>query len=140
MRPPFFCVRSLRRPTRKGIHKPNHLCDTGNQRPSEAKRGNMSVHRRQSGLGGVIYFLGVIAAGLYFTFASVQGDYGLFNRVRIDAEAAALEAERDALTEEIAGLRNKTHRLSDDYLDLDLLDEQARSVLGMVRGDEVVLR
>lgn len=100
----------------------------------------MSIQRKQTGLGGVIYFLGLILAGLYFTFASVQGDYGLFNRVRIDAEADALTAERDALDIEIAALRNKTHRLSDEYLDLDLLDEQARSVLGMVRGDEVVLR
>lgn len=100
----------------------------------------MSVPRKQAGFGGVVYILGIIAAGIYFTFASVQGDYGLFNRVRIDAEAAALQADRDALAQEIAALRNKTRRLSDDYLDLDLLDEQARSVLGMVRGDEVVLR
>ena len=35
---------------------------------------------------------------------------------------------------------NKTHRLSDDFLDLDLLDQQARDVLGMVRADEVVIR
>lgn len=100
----------------------------------------MSVQRKQSGLGGVIYFIGIISAGLYFTFASVQGDYGLFRRVRIDAEAKALEAERDALAFEIAQLANKTRRLSDSFLDLDLLDEQARSVLGLVRGDEVVLR
>jgi cell division protein FtsB len=100
----------------------------------------MSVQRRQSGFGGVIYFLGIIAAGIYFTFASVQGDFGLFHRVRIDAEAETLTADRDALAVEIASLRNKTHRLSDDYLDLDLLDEQARTMLGLVRGDEVVLR
>ncbi|GKY87770.1 septum formation initiator family protein [Sinisalibacter aestuarii] len=100
----------------------------------------MSGQRRQSGFGGVVYFIGIISAGVYFTFASVQGDYGLFRRVRIDAEAAALAAERDALMVEIAALRNKTHRLSDEYLDLDLLDEQARSMLGLVRGDEVVLR
>lgn len=100
----------------------------------------MSVQRKQSGLGAVIYFFGLIIAGLYFTFASVQGDFGLFNRVRIDAEAKALAADRDELTRQIADLRNKTHRLSDDYLDLDLLDEQARSMLGLVRGDEVVLR
>ncbi|MGR3813148.1 MAG: septum formation initiator family protein, partial [Cognatishimia activa] len=31
-------------------------------------------------------------------------------------------------------------RLSDDYLDLDLLDQQARSVLGLIRGDEMVIR
>ena len=30
--------------------------------------------------------------------------------------------------------------IDDDYLDLDLLDEQARNVLGVVRADEVVLR
>jgi cell division protein FtsB len=104
------------------------------------KRRKMSNPRNQSGLGGGVYFLGLIAAGLYFTFASVQGDFGLFNRVRIDAEAEALRAERDRLAEELGVLRNKTRRLSDDYLDLDLLDEQARSVLGLVRGNEVVLR
>jgi len=100
----------------------------------------MNNSRSQSGLGGVVFFIGLIAAGLYFTFASVQGDFGLFNRVRINAEAEALRAERDRLAEELAVLRNKTRRLSDDYLDLDLLDEQARSVLGLVRGNEVVLR
>jgi len=100
----------------------------------------MSIARRQTGFGGVIYFIGAISAGLYFTFASVQGDFGLFRRIRIDAEATELTAERDRLQAEIDVLTNKTHRLSDDYLDLDLLDEQARSVLGLVRGDEIVLR
>ena len=35
---------------------------------------------------------------------------------------------------------NLTRRLSDTYLDLDLLDQQARSVLGMIRSDELVIR
>jgi cell division protein FtsB len=30
--------------------------------------------------------------------------------------------------------------LSDDFLDLDLLDERARSILGMLRSDEIVIR
>ncbi len=100
----------------------------------------MSIQRRQTGFGGVAYIMGIGLAGLYFVFASVQGDYGLFRRVQIDAEAEALKLERDALDAKIAVLENKTHRLSDAYLDLDLLDEQARSVLGMVRADEIVLR
>lgn len=100
----------------------------------------MSVQRKQTGFGGIAYMLGLLLAAVYFTFASVQGDFGLFNRVRIDAEAAALAEEHAALAAEIAALSNKTLRLSDDYLDLDLLDEQARDVLGLVRGDEVVLR
>ena len=100
----------------------------------------MSAKERKSAVAGVVYVMLVVLAGMYFTFASVQGDFGLFNRVQIDAEAAGLEAERDALKTEIASLRNKTRRLSDDYLDLDLLDQQARDVLGLVRGDEIVLR
>ena len=51
-----------------------------------------------------------------------------------------LRAERDRLAAELALLANKTHRLSDNYLDLDLLDEQARDVLGQVRTDELVIR
>jgi cell division protein FtsB len=100
----------------------------------------MGAPRAQTGVGGAIYFVGAVGLGLYFTFASVQGDYGLFRRVQIEAETQALSKERDALSAQIADLRNRTKRLSDDYLDLDLLDEQARNVLGVVRADEVVLR
>ena len=40
----------------------------------------------------------------------------------------------------MSGLKNLTHRLSDSYLDLDLLDEEVRDVLGYVRADEIVIR
>ncbi len=100
----------------------------------------MGAPRAKAGIGGVVYFVGVFALGTYFTFASVQGDYGIFQRVQIEAEAQALTQERAALSAQIAELTNKTHRLSDGYLDLDLLDEQARSILGLVRAEEVVLR
>ncbi len=91
-------------------------------------------------VGAALFFVATFCLGCYFTFAAVQGDYGVFRRVQIDAEAEALTAERDALAAELALLRNKTLRLSDDYLDLDLLDEQARDVLGLVRTDEIVIR
>ncbi|MFT6537003.1 MAG: cell division protein FtsB [Loktanella salsilacus] len=78
--------------------------------------------------------------GLYFTFAAIQGDYGIFKRAEVDAEAQALEIELAALQIELDGMENLTKRLSDDFLDLDLLDEQARDVLGMVRTDEIVIQ
>jgi len=100
----------------------------------------MNNPQKQGSFGGVIYFVVTFCLGLYFTFASVQGDFGLFRRVQIRAELVDLTQERDALAERIATLSNKTLRLSDDYLDLDLLDEQAREVLGYIRPDEVVIR
>ena len=59
---------------------------------------------------------------------------------RRSAEAEALTAERDRLRVELAAMTNLTHRLSDNYLDIDLLDQQARDVLGYMRADEIVIR
>lgn len=84
--------------------------------------------------------LGVLAIAGYFAFAALQGDFGVVRRVQITAEKEALTAERDRLKVEVARMQNLTERLSDDYLDLDLLDERARSVLGYVRADEIVIR
>jgi cell division protein FtsB len=100
----------------------------------------MSGLEKRPGVGLAIYIVVMVSLGMYFTFASVQGDFGLFRRVQIEAETRALIAERDQIAEEVAALRNKTLRLSDTFLDVELLDQQARDVLGMVRADEIVLR
>lgn len=92
------------------------------------------------GLGAVLFFSVAFLLGVYFTFAAVQGDYGLLRRVEIAAERDTLSRNLAALNAEIARMENLTRRLSDTYLDLDLLDEQARSVLGMIRADEIVIR
>ena len=55
------------------------------------------------------------------------------------AVEAGLQAELDALRAETQQMALLTHRLSDDYLDLDLLEEQARERLGYLRPDEIVL-
>jgi len=91
-------------------------------------------------LSGLAYLTICLALGAYFTFAAVQGDFGLFKRAEIDAEAQILSQERDELAEQITILENKTRRLSDEFLDIDLLDQQARDVLGLIRTDEIVVQ
>ncbi len=91
-------------------------------------------------LGGIFYLVLAFTLGGYFTFAAVQGDYGVLRRVQINAEADALRVERDRLAPELTQLTNLTRRLSDDFLDIDLLDQQARDVLGYMRADEIVIR
>lgn len=100
----------------------------------------MTVQRKHPAFGGVLYFGFTFVLGLYFAFAAIQGDYGLFRRIQIDAEADALRSELAGLNKQVQRMENKTRRLSDEYLDLDLLDEQARSVLGMLRADEIIIR
>ena len=91
-------------------------------------------------MGGMFYFALAVTLGSYFTFAAVQGDYGVLRQVQITGEAEDLRGERDALLVELASLQNLTKRLSDSYLDVDLLDEQVRDVLGYVRADEIIIR
>jgi len=98
------------------------------------------MQRRRPRFGPVMYFTLAGTFGMYLVFAAVQGEYGLFNRIQVQADAAQLRAERDRLAAELAEIENRTHRLSDAFLDLDLLDEQARDVLGVIRPDEILLR
>ncbi len=95
---------------------------------------------RRAALGPLIFFAVSFALGLYFTFAAVQGDFGLFRRAEIKAEARDLQAQLDQVSIEVARMENLTKRLSDEFLDIDLLDEQARSILGLIRADEIVIR
>jgi len=98
------------------------------------------MNRKRAPLGVLLYFAGTLMLCVYFTFAAVQGDYGVFKRAEIEAEGRALTEELAMVQTEVARMENLTRRLSDTYLDLDLLDEQARDVLGMVRADEIVIR
>ena len=98
------------------------------------------IRRNRPAMGTTLYFLGALMLGLYFTFAAVQGDYGVFRRSEILAEQRALEDRLKIVESEVAQLENLTRRLSDTFLDLDLLDEQARDVLGLIRTDEIVIR
>jgi cell division protein FtsB len=91
-------------------------------------------------IGGILYLMLAFTLGAYFTFAAVQGDYGVFRQVQIRAEAETLRIERDRLYAELGKITNLTARLSDRYLDVDLLDERVRDVLGYVRADEIVIR
>ncbi|MBU3028689.1 septum formation initiator family protein [Paracoccus marinaquae] len=91
-------------------------------------------------ISATIFFVLTLSLGLYFAFAAVQGPSGILRRIQVEAETAELAAERDRLRAEVDRMQNLTRRLSDDFLDLDLLDEQAREVLGVVRADEIILR
>ena len=98
----------------------------------------MAHRRRRAGYGMVLPIM-LLVFGAYFVFAAVQGEYGVFRRVELEAEREVLTAELALLDAQAERLRDRTLRLSDDFLDLDLLDERARDVLGMAHGDDVIV-
>ena len=115
------------------------MCESVERSPAEAAYEADFVKKRTLSIGAFMFFTVSFALAVYFTFAAVQGDFGLFQRIQITAETDALEAELYALKAEVAAMENKTRRLSDTYLDLDLLDQQARDILGLIRPDEIII-
>ena len=94
---------------------------------------------RSLSLGRAIVPGVLFLVGIYFTFTAVQGNNGLFQRIQVEAERDRLEEELARLEGQVARMEILTRRLSDDYLDLDLLDERVRNVLGYARPDELIL-
>ena len=90
-------------------------------------------------ISATIFLVLTVALSLYFAFAAVQGPSGILRRIQIESEKVELMEERDSLAAEVEQMQNLTRRLSDEYLDIDLLDERAREVLGYLRADEIIL-
>jgi cell division protein FtsB len=100
----------------------------------------MAKFKGKKSLGLVTFLVITFSLGTYFIFAAVQGDYGLFRRAEITEKTRLLTKELAETKTEVARMENLTRRLSDRFLDLDLLDEQSRRILGVIRPDEIVIR
>lgn len=85
-------------------------------------------------------YIVLVGAVAVFAHSGLQGDHGLAALREAAAEERRLSAELESLRRQRAEMENRVLRLSDRYLDLDLLDERARAVLGLIREDELVVR
>lgn len=93
-----------------------------------------------SGFGAAVYAALMVLGTGYFLYSALEGDYGKFRQMQVLAQQKTLETELKLVTAEREIVQNRVKRLSDGYLDLDLLDERARKVLGLMRADEIVIQ
>lgn len=75
----------------------------------------------------------------YLGFHVISGERGLFALFTESRKLDALKTELAEVKGKREALETKVQHLSDNSLDLDLLDEQARKVLGMTGKNEVVI-
>jgi len=82
-----------------------------------------------------------ISFGLFFYFAYhlVHGDRGYFAWKGLEEKLSVAEAKYDDKLAERQALENRVKLLRPQSLDLDMLDERARVVLGFVKPDEKVI-
>jgi cell division protein FtsB len=76
---------------------------------------------------------------LYFVYHALSGDQGLAAWSGLQKDETSLEADLDKLKIEHAALEQSLVRLRDTSLDLDYVEEIARTRLSYVRPDEVLV-
>ena len=76
---------------------------------------------------------------IYFVHAAIWGQDGYIVLKERDLEIALLENSLSEVRARREELEDRTERLSSHSIDLDLLDERARSELGYARADELIL-
>jgi len=82
--------------------------------------------------------LGTLLA-VYFSYHLVQGEHGLITYLQLKAQVKTIQAELHVLQAEKFRLARRVRLLRPDSLDPDLLDEQARHMLGFAHPDELVI-
>ncbi len=75
----------------------------------------------------------------YFTFHLLHGDMGYFALRGLSQKLTAAQEHHDAVKGERVALENRVRLLRSDSLDLDMLDERARAVLGFIGPNEVAV-
>ncbi len=75
----------------------------------------------------------------YFAYHLTHGDRGYFAWKGLEKKLAAAEDNYDRKLAEREALENRVKLLRPDSLDLDMLDERARVVLGFVKPEDKVI-
>lgn len=75
----------------------------------------------------------------YFGFHAYHGEYGIYSKYRMQARAAELQAELDAIQARRIHLEQRVRLLNDGSLEKDMLDELARRALNVAHPDEVII-
>jgi cell division protein FtsB len=76
---------------------------------------------------------------LYFLLASFNGEFGVSAKYQLLAREKILFKELEIIIQESNALKNRIKGMSDTSLDLELLDQQARKILGMIGEEELIV-
>jgi cell division protein FtsB len=94
---------------------------------------------RQPSLRGLA--LPVVCLGLaaYFGYYLLYGNHGIINLARVQQQIERKQMQLAQIQEERRALEHRVSLLRPESVDPDLLEEQARSRLGLTDRDEVVI-
>ncbi|TIL67721.1 FtsB family cell division protein [Mesorhizobium sp.] len=75
----------------------------------------------------------------YFGFHAYHGEFGIYSKYRLQAEAVDLQGKLDAVKARRLDLQRRVQLMHQGTLEKDMLDEQARKALNVSHADEITI-
>lgn len=87
------------------------------------------------------FLLTLVGVGLicYFCYHMISGGRGIIAYFKLNSEISTLQNELDTVRAERINLEHKANLLKSSSLDLDLLEERAKEVLGYAKPQEAMV-
>jgi cell division protein FtsB len=99
---------------------------------------HMLLTRAKVSLNNILPTLLFVVILIYFSYHAVSGDRGLLALIQLSHKIESARAELDVIHSTRLKLERNVKLMRSDSLDLDLLDEQARRLLGYADKDEKI--
>ncbi len=90
--------------------------------------------RYASGVASLVFALLFV----YFCYHAISGEHGLIALIELQNKVKERKIEADSIHAEKLNLEHRVSLLKPNSLDLDMLDEQARKLLGYAGKNETV--
>ncbi|UCI05784.1 FtsB family cell division protein [Mesorhizobium sp. B1-1-8] len=75
----------------------------------------------------------------YFGFHAYHGEFGIYSKYRLEAQAVELQAQLDAVKARRVEFERRVQLMHEGTLEKDMLDEQARKALNLSQPDEITI-
>ena len=96
------------------------------------------MHKNKSRYNNTLATFLLVLLLIYFSYHAISGDRGLIALMNLSKKVEESKNELDIITAERIKFEHKVNLLRDESLDLDLLDERARQLLGYIGEEETV--
>ncbi|MBU6141043.1 MAG: septum formation initiator family protein [Proteobacteria bacterium] len=97
------------------------------------------VKKNQIGKHTFICYFTALVIIFYFLISTIFGEKGLIKFFVLKNKIETREITKQELSNKMRAKKNLVEGMSSESLDLDLVDEQSRKVLGYVGKNEVVI-
>ena len=100
---------------------------------------SFSLNSNRPKIRSFLFTLTCVGLVSYFCYQMISGPRGIIAYFKINGQISSFQSELELVRAERISIEHNANLLKSDSLDLDLLEQQAKAILGYARPQEMVL-